>query len=289
MKREDWKIGKIKQVGDEFYICIESSDCPKCDLKGFHNCNIEFPCSTLSRKDGKEVIYKKLEKIGNPVNKKGKIYQCLDTTPKAGCIGCAFFNLQGCDKYFYIDNSICPNNEIWIEIKNKDMKEIDKVVINIDDRDYLLDRLEAILHDTHCQEYKDEICEAFSKYMVSETTFDLKPFDLNAAKAGKPVCTRDGRRARIICFDCKDETFQIVALVSGSLGREEIISYDKAGYSTTRDRDEMLMMLPEKKEGWVNVYKGGLLDTKSYNTRKEAFDKASPKDYVDTIKINWEE
>ena len=46
MKREDWKIGEIKQVGDEFYICIESSDCPKCDLKGFHNCNIEFPCST---------------------------------------------------------------------------------------------------------------------------------------------------------------------------------------------------------------------------------------------------
>lgn len=49
------------------------------------------------------------------------------------------------------------------------------------------------------------------------------------------------------------------------------------------------MMLPEKKEGWVNVYKGGLLDTKSYPTKKEAFDKASPKGYVDTIKINWSE
>ena len=284
MKREDWKIGEIKQVGDEFYICIESSDCPKCDLKGFHNCNIEFPCSTLSRKDGKEVIYKKLEKIGNPVNKKSKIYQCLDT-PKAGCTGCAFFNLQGCDKYFYINNSICPNNEIWIEIKNKDMKEIDKVVINIDDRDYLLDRLEDILHDTHCQEYKDEICEAFSKYMVSKTTFDLKPFDLDAAKAGKPVCTRDGRRARIICFDCKDETFQIVALVSGSLGKEEIISYDKAGYSTTRDRDEVLMMLPEKKRGWINVYKSQIHDTpKSAEEGHKGIT-----DYIKTIRVEWEE
>ena len=284
MKREDWKIGEIKQVGDEFYICIESSDCPKCDLKGFHNCNIEFPCSTLSRKDGKEVIYKKLEKIGNPVNKKSKIYQCLDT-PKAGCTGCAFFNLQGCDKYFYIDNSICPNNEIWIEIKNKDMKEIDKVVINIDDRDYLLDRLEAILHDTHCQEYKDEICEAFSKYMVSETTFDLKPFDLDAAKAGKPVCTRDGRRARIICFDCKDETFQIVALVSGSLGKEEIISYDKAGYSTTRDRDEMLMMLPEKKEGWAVIRRSDIYETEEQ--AKEVL--LNSRVGVMIRKINWEE
>ena len=49
------------------------------------------------------------------------------------------------------------------------------------------------------------------------------------------------------------------------------------------------MMLPEKKEGWVNVYKGGLLDTKSYPTKKEALDKAGPRDYVDTIKISWEE
>jgi hypothetical protein len=124
---------------------------------------------------------------------------------------------------------------------------------------------------------------------MEEKKLNLKPFDIQKAREGKPVCTRDGRKARIICFDRKDETFQIVALISGSLGKEEIISYDKAGYSTTRDRDEMLMMPPEKKEGWVNVYKGGLLDTKSYPTKKEAFDKACPEGYVDTIKINWEE
>ena len=29
---------------------------------------------------------------------------------------------------------------------------------------------------------------------------NLKEFDLEAAKAGKPVCTKDGRKARIICF-----------------------------------------------------------------------------------------
>ena len=32
-----------------------------------------------------------------------------------------------------------------------------------------------------------------------------------------------------------------------------------------------------------------LLDTKSYPTKKEAFDKACPEGYVDTIKINWSE
>ena len=31
----------------------------------------------------------------------------------------------------------------------------------------------------------------------------MKTFDLEAAKRGAAVCTRDGRNARIIAFDCK--------------------------------------------------------------------------------------
>lgn len=31
----------------------------------------------------------------------------------------------------------------------------------------------------------------------------MKNFDLEAAKRGAAVCTRDGRNARIIAFDCK--------------------------------------------------------------------------------------
>ncbi len=41
--------------------------------------------------------------------------------------------------------------------------------------------------------------------------------------------------------------------------------------------------------GWENVYKGGLFDTKSYPTKKKAFDKACPEGYVDTVKVEWEE
>lgn len=29
----------------------------------------------------------------------------------------------------------------------------------------------------------------------------MKEFDLEKAKAGHPVCTRDGKEARILCFD----------------------------------------------------------------------------------------
>ena len=127
-------------------------------------------------------------------------------------------------------------------------------------------------------------------------TSNLKPFNLEAAKSGKPVCTRDGRKARIICFDKKGD-YPIVALVNDYNKEEYIKNYDKFGKKfidgeTTDD----LMMLPEKKEGWVNVYNSLGVITFSHNpydTKEEALEElksASGRAYcVDTIKINWEE
>ena len=117
----------------------------------------------------------------------------------------------------------------------------------------------------------------------------MKPFNIKLAKQGKPVCTRDGRKVRIICFDSKNDPQKpIVALVEHN-DNELLYEYTIEGkerfshISTTGTSD--LMMLPEKKEGWVNVYKGGLLDTKSYPTKKEAFARACPEGYVDTVKV----
>lgn len=113
----------------------------------------------------------------------------------------------------------------------------------------------------------------------------LRTFNLDEAKAGKPVCTREGRNARIICFDCRIESFPIVALVSGALGREEIISYDEAGYSSTREPENRLFMLPEKKTGYINVYNKLI-----YNSEEDARDGITDDpDYVGTIKVEWEE
>ena len=81
----------------------------------------------------------------------------------------------------------------------------------------------------------------------------------------------------------------IVALVSDPLGESVHCYLSNGKVNFYNQSDEDLMMLPEKKEGWVNVYKGGLLDTKSYPTQKEALDNTCSKDYVDTIKICWEE
>lgn len=237
-------IGEIFELDGEWYQCIESDSCGECSFfttecgsgtKSDLADKVAGQCSKIRRTDNKHVIFKKIEKVGEPYEHYGKLYQCYKLLVEI--------------EIRLLPNNCYPigkDNLVEIEIKQKEDMEDKKL--------------------------------------------NPKPFDIQKAREGKPVCTRDGRNARIICFDCKDETFQIVALVSGSLGKEEIISYDKAGHSTTRDRDEMLMMLPEKKEGWVNVYKDGcLLSARVYKTRKEAYDNASPCDYVDTVKIEWEE
>lgn len=58
---------------------------------------------------------------------------------------------------------------------------------------------------------------------MGEKKLNLKPFDLEAAKAGKPVCTRDGRKARIICFDAKCNK-PIVALIY-DCNKETVLQY----------------------------------------------------------------
>ena len=128
----------------------------------------------------------------------------------------------------------------------------------------------------------------------------LKPFNLDAAKAGKPVCTRDGRKVRIICFDrINGDYYKIVACVTVFDGDfEEVLFYGIDGYivDSQNPKDDDLMMLPEKKEGWVNVYNSLGVVTFSHNpydTKEEALEElksASGRAYcVDTIKINWEE
>ncbi len=41
----------------------------------------------------------------------------------------------------------------------------------------------------------------------------MKPFNLEEAKAGKPVCTRDGRRVEIISFENPSDNYPILAKV----------------------------------------------------------------------------
>lgn len=126
---------------------------------------------------------------------------------------------------------------------------------------------------------------------MKEKKLNLKEFNLEAAKAGKPVCTRDGRKARIICFD-RNWEYPIVALIECENGEEMISACDKDGKARiyeTQGTD--LMMLPEKKEGWVNLCKNNHGDTLAvgiFSNREEAVSNCPPT-YLSTIKIEWEE
>lgn len=115
----------------------------------------------------------------------------------------------------------------------------------------------------------------------------MKEFDINLAKQGKPICTRDGRKARIICFDAKGKQ-PIIALLEGEKTDKEIIqTYSMNGryYEFRKEDHRDLMMLPEKKEGWINVYK-----ERCYETKEEAIRHIAPgTHYIDTIRVEWEE
>lgn len=119
---------------------------------------------------------------------------------------------------------------------------------------------------------------------MEEKKLNLKEFNLEAAKAGKPVCTRDGRKARIICFD-RNWEYPIVALIECEDGEEMISACDKDGKARIYEKQADLMMLPQKKEGWIIIHKEAIYD-------KETAEKIARETTANVIriqKIKWEE
>lgn len=257
------KVGEIFEYNGEWYQCVEQPkqyDCATvCELCSFNvigNCDLDKGSGTY-RSDKKSVIFKKLGKVGEPTMLDGKLVQKILTTDRYSCNGCCFES-PGCDK---ADNDLCCEYEIFVEIKQ-------------------------------------------NKEDMEEEKLNLKKFDLEAAKAGKPVCTRDGRKARIISFDrkflFKGVSYPIIALVEDTAKEETIYGYNEKGKviieNDTPYKDD-LMMLPQKKEGWVNVYKShergntiSFIVASIYPTKEEAKKSYVVEfDYVDTVKIEWEE
>ena len=119
----------------------------------------------------------------------------------------------------------------------------------------------------------------------------MKPFNLKLAKQGHPVCTRDGRDVRILCFDRMDPQYPIIALVKGNVF-EKLQTYTSNGRLTDGEKHDCdLVMKSTKKQGWINVYSEDGINrtsTNVYKTRKEAF-RYHADNYVDTIKIEWEQ
>lgn len=247
------KIGEIFNYQDNWYQCIENTGygCIICHFNTHNNIccnnvlNIIGNCLPPYRKDYKSVVFRKLEKIGNPIMVENKSYQKIKV-PDSLCNNCAFYDnfSRNCKLSYYINHYpaySCLKDEIFVEIKQ-------------------------------------------NKEDMKEKKLNLRPFDLEAAKAGKPVYTRDGRKARIICFDLNNKNFPIVAIINCD-SEENAYQYDIDGICDEHDNNLNLMMSPEKKEGWIIIHKEAIYD-------KETAEKIARETTANVIriqKIEWEE
>ena len=237
------KIGEIFKYLDEWYQCLEEKTCTcfGCDFS-HHNCDdinlqkVKGSCQSEHRSDKKSVIFKKLEKIGEP---------------------------------FVYEKKTCQTYQLYTPTILR-MQPDEVRAISVDRGNYTADI---------------EIKQ--NKKDMEEKKLNLKPFDIQKAREGKPVYTRDGRKARIICFDLKGSRFPIIAAIETCDKKyESLESYNSDGKRSFGDDDEDdLMMLPEKKEGWVNVYKDSVYDSEdgALMCRSES------ENLIGTIKIEWEE
>lgn len=117
----------------------------------------------------------------------------------------------------------------------------------------------------------------------------MKPFNLEEAKAGKPVCTSEGRPVRIICFDRLSNGKEYILSLVKEGDSEFLISTDMEGITISNlYRRDNLMMAGEKKHGWINIYEGGITSC-IYPTEEQALLNVDTEGYSATIKIEWQE
>mgnify|MGYP004581260135 CR=1 FL=1 len=125
----------------------------------------------------------------------------------------------------------------------------------------------------------------------------MRQFNLEAylKNPNQKIVTRTGNPVRIICTNRKNEKYPIVALVQDSNGNyEDTYHYTINGeWSKGAINPPDLLFVPEKKEGWINIYKtpDEVTSLSEIYTSKEVAE-ASAKNcvyYITTTKIEWEE
>lgn len=121
---------------------------------------------------------------------------------------------------------------------------------------------------------------------------NMKPFNIKEYNdnPSRKVVTREGRPVRILCTNAR-RNYPVIALIED----EEDYLYDYLPdgtlYGGTEQND--LFFVPIKREGFINLYKdicGGIsTDTTVFSTKEQAQASKKYENYLDTIKIEWEE
>lgn len=121
--------------------------------------------------------------------------------------------------------------------------------------------------------------------------FNLEEFKKNPSQK---VVTRDGRDVRIICTDAKGDEPIIALVYNNNRDEENVYTYNRDGYFYKDSYSDLdLFFAPTKREGWTNIYSMGIKKTRQcgniFKTKKEALNFKGDKNYIATIKIEWEE
>lgn len=280
------KIGEIFEYNGEWYQCVKSHDdtCLNCDMNFDGKCPIPIKeCVASARSDLYYVIFKKLEKVGEPFTSVGKLYQHYKV-----------FDIDN----VYGDVFLCVHNykakTLTIEIKqNKEDMEENKTTFPKEDNALTRTVYAYVNGKISDKELIRSIKEMSDEYPYNKN--NLKPFSLELAKQGKPVCTRDGRKARVLCYDFKqNEEYPILVAVENKDGKECALLYSNDGISEMyKSSNNELVMFSEKKEGWVNVYKECdgeyYVEKVVYKIKGHAVENASSQNYVGTVRIEFYE
>ena len=303
------KIGEIFEYNGDWYQCLpERRICDDCAFKNDITCKnskgIRGECQRLRRqKDG--VIFKKLEKVGEPyvmtyckeniLVQEYKLFCKVTSTPSTPRTFRVSFKdaieieLKQNQEYMEENENNRGNcsecGDTRFEVIARAKEDLFKST-NIESDEKEMAVIDNILFRCYQMGWLDRYeDEKLSNYENIEK--NVKEFNIKAAKSGKPVCTRDGRKARIICFDYKSsDDYSIIALVDNG-DNEMPYKFSKEGKFNLNCTDAYdLMMLPEKKEGWAVIYKDDLL-----RTEKEARELAeqSISEVIRIEKIEWEE
>lgn len=122
----------------------------------------------------------------------------------------------------------------------------------------------------------------------------MKEFNLQEylANPSQKIITRDGRKVRILCTDMKNVQPVLALITERNIENIHFYNQNGAWCNEFPNHKLDLVFAPVKKEGWINIfryktdlYTGDVFETKE---KAEKMGKLS-KDYITTIKIEWEE
>ena len=138
----EWKIGEIREVNGEWYQCVVAIDgCRECSFRRLDCCTCHSECMSYLRSDGKSVIFKKLEKFGEP-------YEYF--IQGVGIIMVQEYILANADYIWEYSQDVvvmdCQNGKVAIETKQtKNDIEEKKIQLSPEDYDYIKNKLRIII------------------------------------------------------------------------------------------------------------------------------------------------